>query len=234
VIEFDLGDAVYAFLGQGQGAFAEFVVVDADAMAAKPLSLDFRAAAAVPLAGLTAWQGLFDHGRLSRGQRVLIHAAGGGVGHLAVQFAKACGAHVVATASGDAVNFVKALGADQVIDYKREPFESVVSDIDLVLDLVGGETQERSWQVLKRRGTLISTLTEPSRERAAETGIRVGRFTARPDGGQLEEIGALIDSGKVGVHVAQAFEFANVVEAEQRLLNGHIMGKMVLDLREGA
>ncbi|GAA4331427.1 NADP-dependent oxidoreductase [Pigmentiphaga soli] len=226
----EVGDAVYGFVGQGQGAFAEYVVVGRDALAPKPASLDFRTAAAVPLAALTAWQGLFDHGGVLAGQRVLIHAASGGVGHFAVQLARAEGAEVIATASGDGVEFVRSLGADRVIDYRHEAFEQIVRDVDMVFDLVGGDTQARSWQVLKEGGALVSTIQAPSQELAAERGIRATRYTARPDGGQLTEIGGLIDCGMVKVRVAAAFHFRDAVEAERRLEQGHLRGKLVLEV----
>jgi len=220
---------VYAFIGQEQGAFAEYVTIKRAWLARMPTTLDFCTAAAVPLAGLTAWQGLFDHGGVQAGQRVLIHAAAGGVGHLAVQFAKARGAEVYATASGDGVAFVKALGADVVIDHKTHDFASQVRDIDMVFDLVGGDTQERSWAILKDGGALISTLAAPSSERARARDIRAARYTARPDGEQLTLIGRLIDDGKVKIHLAKSFPFAHAVEAERELEAGHIRGKLVLD-----
>lgn len=224
-----VGDAVYGFVGQAQGTFAEYVTIPRRWLAPKPLSLDFRTAAAVPLAGLTAWQGLFEQGLLQAGGRVLIHAAAGGVGHFAVQFAKAHGAEVYATASGDGLAFVKSLGADHVIDYRSADFSKALRDFDLVFDLVGGDTQERSWAVLKDGGALISTIAEPSRERAQARGIRTARYTARPDAAQLAQIGRLIDAGQVQVRVAQVFPFVEAVEAQRQLESGHNRGKIVLD-----
>jgi NADPH:quinone reductase-like Zn-dependent oxidoreductase len=227
--DFQKGEAVYAFVGQEQGAFAEYVAIKRDFLARTPRTLDLVAAAAVPLAGLTAWQGLFDHGGLHANQRVLIHAGAGGVGHLAVQFARARGAIVFATASGKGIAFTEALGANTVIDYKSQAFESIVGTVDVVFDLVGGETQNRSWAVLKEGGALVSTISEPSPERAAACNIRAARYTARPDGRQLAEIGQLIDEGKVRVHISKTFPFAQTVEAQRFLEAGHIRGKVVLD-----
>ncbi|WP_158898920.1 NADP-dependent oxidoreductase [Burkholderia sp. L27(2015)] len=225
---------VYAFIGQEQGAFAEYVTIKRAWLAPMPASLDFRTAAAVPLAGLTAWQGLFERGGVQAGQRVLIHAAAGGVGHLAVQFAKAKGAVVYATASGDGVAFVKALGADVVIDHKLHDFASKVPQVDMVFDLVGGDTQERSWAILKDGGALISTIAAPSSERARARDIRVARYTAHPDGEQLTQIGRLIDEERVKIRLAKTFPFAQAVQAERELEAGHIRGKLVLDARMSA
>lgn len=219
---------VYAFVGQGQGAFAEFVVIDAAALAEPPHSVDIVTAAAVPLAALTAWQGIFDQGLLEKGERVLVHAAAGGVGHLAVQFAREKGAEVYATASGDGIDFVRSLGIEHVIDYRSQRFEDIAREMDLVFDLVGGETQSRSWPLVKRGGALVSTLTEPSQAEAAARGARGARFTARPDGAQLASIAALIDEGRVKVRVAEQFAFDNLKQAFARIEAGHVRGKIVV------
>jgi NADPH:quinone reductase-like Zn-dependent oxidoreductase len=226
------GDEVYGFVGQGQGAYAEFVIVDAGALARRPTTVDWKVAGAVPLAALTAWQGLFDHGDLNAGERVLIHAGAGGVGHFAVQFAKARRAEVFVTASGDGVEFVRELGADHVIDYSRQRFEDVAHDMDLVFDLVGGETQQRSWAVVKRGGALVSTLNEPSQIEATSHGARATRYTARPDGNQLAEIGRLIDEGKVSVKLTATFPFGAVPDALAMLERGHVRGKVVVDMAQ--
>ncbi|HEX6841817.1 MAG TPA: NADP-dependent oxidoreductase, partial [Stellaceae bacterium] len=152
------GDEIYAMLGPDRGAFAEYALVKMGEGAPKPARLSHLEAATVPLAALTAWQGLFDQGGLEAGERVLIHGGAGGVGHFAIQFAKAKGAWVATTVSGADMEFARELGADQAIDYKTEKFEDAVTDIDLVYDLIAGETQRRSFAVLKDGGTLISTL----------------------------------------------------------------------------
>ena len=230
VRNFKAGDTVYAMLDGGPGGYAEYVTVRADLVAPKPGQLDYRAAAAVPLAGLTAWQGLFDHGHLQAGQRVLIHGGGGGVGHLAVQFAKAKGATVAATVAAEDVEFVRHLGADQVIDYTRERFEDEVRDVDLVLDLVAGETQERSWAVLKDGGTMISSLAKPSEAKARERHAHAANFFAHPDRGELIEIGRLIDEGRVHPHVSAVFELKEAAEAQAQLERRHTQGKVVLQM----
>ncbi len=226
------GDPIYAMLGPDRGGYAEYVVVKATEMAAKPQRLDHVQAAAVPLAGLTAWQGLFDYGGLQAGQRVLIHGGAGGVGHFAIQFAKARGAHVATTVGTDDVEFARSLGADDAIDYKRQRFEDAVHDVDVVLDLIGGETQERSWAVLKPGGILVSTLTQPSQDRARERGARGTRLMARPNGEQLNEIAGLIDAGKVHPVISGTFRLDEAQAAQQCLEQGHVRGKIVLRVGE--
>lgn len=232
VSSFQVGDEVFAFLSPEHGGYEEFVLARADEVFTKPRSLDAIAAAAVPLAGITAWQGLFDHGGLQPGQRVLIHGGAGGVGHFAIQFAKAKGAWVATTVSSNDKEFVRDLGADEVIDYKAEKFEDRVEPVDLVFDLIGGETQERSFGVIKAGGALISTLQEPDKRKAKKQNIRVGRYTAQPSGTQLQEIAALIDQGKVKVVVDATFGLRQVAEAQAALEEQHIRGKVVLKVVE--
>jgi NADPH:quinone reductase-like Zn-dependent oxidoreductase len=205
-------------------------VARAAEMVPAPAKLDAAAAAAVPLAGLTAWQGLFRHGQLKEGQRVLIHAASGGVGHFAVQFAKAKGARVIAMASTANVDFVRGLGADEVIDYRKERFEDKVSDVDLVFDLVGGETQERSWSVLRQGGALVSTLNEPSQDEAGAHRVRGLRYTTEPSVADLREIDALIEAGQVVPRVSRTFAFHDARGALRAVEEGHTVGKIVLVL----
>ncbi len=224
------GDEVYAMLASGSGGYPEYACAPADACAPKPRQLEPKIAAAVPLAGLTAWQGEFDHGHLQAGQRELIHGGAGGVGHLAIQFAKARGATVYTTVGKADLDFVRHLGADQAIDYRGEPFEQQVADVDLVFDLIGGETQERSWSVLKPGGALISTLTQPSADRARERQARAERYTAQPNGAELAEIGALIDAGRVHPHVHAIYPLEEAATAMRQLESGHVRGKIVLQV----
>lgn len=226
--EFEVGDAVYAHLDWADGGYADYALCAPTGVALKPKSLDMTAAAAVPLAGATAWQGLFDHGGMKAGERVLIHGGSGGVGGFAVQFAKAHGAHVIATASGDGVALVKTYGADEVVDYKQQKFEEVATDIDLVLDLIGGETQDRSFAVLKRGGRLISTVQDPDKARLAAMGLTGQRFMASPNGGELRAMAALIDAGAVKVVVSRTFPLAKAAEAHAFLEDEHPNGKVVL------
>jgi NADPH:quinone reductase-like Zn-dependent oxidoreductase len=225
-----VGEAVYAMLGRDHGGYVEFVVEKAESCAHKPSRLDFLQAGAVPLAGLTAWQGLFDHGRLTAGQRVLIHGAAGGVGHLAVQFAAARDARVIATCSGQDVAFVKGLGASEVIDYKAQRFEDLVHNVDLVFDLIAGEVQDRSWKVLKDGGAMVSTLKEPDKAKAAAKHARAAHCMAQPNGKQLAEIARLIDAGKVTPWIDRVYPLTQAAEAETHLEREHVRGKVVLEV----
>lgn len=224
------GDNVFALLDGGQGSYAQYVTVKASICAREPKQIDHVTAAAVPLAGLTAWQGLFDEGHMQAGQRILVHGGAGGVGHMAVQLAKAKGANVSTTVASEDMDFARSLGADQVIDYKRERFEDKVRDIDLVLDLIGGETQQRSWAVLKDGGTMVSTLTKPSEDKARERHARTSHYRSHPDAGELTEIGKLIESGKVKPRVCATYPLERAAEAQERIERQHVQGKVVLQV----
>jgi len=229
VEELHSGDAVFALLEAVRGAYAEYVAAPAAICAAKPHSLDHVTAASVPLAGLTAWQGLFEHGQLQAGQHVLIHGGAGGVGHFAIQFAKAKGARVATTVAGASDrDFVRSLGADDIIDYKEEAFEERVRDVDLVLDLIGGETQKRSWAVLKGGGCLVSTLGQPPDREAHKHRARGVGFLAQPNASQLREIARLIDDSRVRPIVRACFSLEEARTAQQRVEQEHGMGKVVL------
>jgi len=229
------GDPVFAFIGLDRGAQSEFVVVKASELAAAPRSIGMAQAAAVPLAALTAWQGLFDQGQLQAGQRVLIQGGAGGAGHFAVQFARNAGATVLVTAHADDLDFVRALGADVAIDYSSERFEDAAQDIDLVLDLVGGETQDRSFDVLREGGTLVSTIAVRHPELGEERNIRVPpRWLTEQNGQQLGEIARMIDAGEVKVEVAATYPLAEAPAAYQRLEQGRVRGKIVLTMGEAA
>jgi NADPH:quinone reductase-like Zn-dependent oxidoreductase len=230
---FGQGDAVYAMLGGiDRGSYAEYVLVRPNEAAPKPAPLSHIEAAAVPLAALTAWQGLFDHGHLEAGQTVLIHGGSGGVGHFAIQFAKVKGATVFTTVSAQNLDFVGELGADCGINYEAQRFEEIARDVDLVLDLVGGETRERSWSVLKPAGVLVSALGEPSREKAMQHRAHGVGYRAQPSAGQLAEIGRLIDQGKVRPVVMASYPLAEARHAHERLERGHVRGKIVLAMTE--
>jgi NADPH:quinone reductase-like Zn-dependent oxidoreductase len=223
-----VGDAVFALLGWDRGAYAQHVVLKHDELAPKPKNLSHVEAASVPLAALTAWQGMVDHGKLKKGQRVLIHGGAGGVGHFAVQIAKAKGAWVVTTCSQRDIDFVRRLGADRAIDYKAEQFEDAVQDIDLVYDLVGGETQDRSFKVLKQGGALISTLQEPDKAKALAKNITIARYMTEPDADELAEIGKLLSDGEIKPAIFATYPLADAAKAESALDKNHVQGKIVL------
>jgi NADPH:quinone reductase-like Zn-dependent oxidoreductase len=225
---FKVGDEVFGMVGIGGGGYAEKAVLDQKAIARKPPGLDHPHAAAIPLAGQTAWQGLFRHGGLKAGQSILIHGGSGGVGHFAIQFAKAKGAHVLTTVSTANVAFAKSLGADVVIDYTTQRFEDHASNLDMVYDLIDGETRERSWKLLKRGGTLVSTLTDPSQEKARELGVRALRYTVEADGRELAEIADLVTAGKVKPHVEKTYPLEEASQALTAVEREHPVGKVVL------
>jgi NADPH:quinone reductase-like Zn-dependent oxidoreductase len=223
-----VGDEVYALLDTHSGGYAEFAVAKSDGVAPKPASIDHIHAAAVPQAAMTAWQGLFDHGRLKAGERVLIHGAAGGVGHFAVQFAKDRGAYVIATARTEDRGLLRELGADLIIDYTNERFEDHVRDVDLVLDLVAGETQRRSWESLKPGGRLVSTVQPPSDVEAARHHAKGEVFMTELNRDELARIGQMIDDGKVQVLVQQILPLGEVRRAHEHMEHEHIRGKVVL------
>lgn len=225
---FQVGQAVYGM--PNMGAYAEFVTVPQDVIALKPKTLDFVQAASVPVVAKTAYQALFDYGDLKPGQTILIHAASGGVGMFAVQFAKWKGAHVIGTASAANTDFVRSLGADQVIDYKATPFEQVVENVDVVLDNIGGDTQERSYAVLKPGGILVATPAPPDAQKAQQRGVRAEMVNGKISTPLLEEIANLIDSGQVKTVVAQTFPLSEARQAQELSQGGHVRGKIVLQI----
>ena len=225
---FKVGQAVYGELKMG--AYAEFATASQDEIALKPQTLDFVQAASVPMVAMTAYQALFDHADLKAGQTVLIHAASGGVGMFAVQFAKWKGAHVIATASAANAEFVRSLGADQVIDYKAIPFEQAVQNVDVVLDTLGGDTQARSYSVLKPGGILVSTATPPDPQKAQEQGVRAEIMMKATSASLLAKIATLLDSGQVKTAVAQTFSLSEARQAQELSQEGHVCGKIVLQI----
>ena len=210
------------------GAYAEFIVIRESEVALKPKSIDHLHAAALPLGGLTGWQTLFDAGGLQPGQRVLIHAAAGGVGHLAVQLAKWKGAHVIGTAAERNQEFLRKLGVDQVIDYDTERFEEVIQPVDVVLDTMGGDTQARSWKVLKRGGILVSIASPPSAETAAAQGVRQAFVFTQPNAAELTEIAQLADADKLKVIVETVLPLSDATRGQELSQRGHTRGKIVL------
>lgn len=222
---FAVGDEIYGI--EHAGTCADYLVTKPGGFALKPASMDLPDSGGIPLASMTAWEGLFDHGGLQSGGRVLIHAATGGVGTFAVQLAKWAGAYVYATASANRLDTVQDLGADRPIDYKGEKFEEIATDLDLVLDLVGGETAERSMACLKPGGILVSTVgAEPKAD-----GKRSARFMMEANPEQLQKIADLIQDLKVRPVIDAVVPLIRAVEAQKEVQDGHTMGKMVVDVR---
>lgn len=228
--KFKVGDEVFGMLQlSGNGAYAEYAVAEESDLAAKPDHLDFANSSAVPIGALTAYTALFDAADLQAGQTVLIHAAAGGVGSMAVQLAKIRGARVIGTASGaEHLSLIRDLGCDQAIDHQATRFEDEVHDADLVLDPVGGETQHRSFGVLKRGGVLVSLTEEPSEELARSHGVRATMIGVKPDGTRLEELATWIDEGKLRPHIAAIFPLEKAKQALELSRTRHTAGKIVL------
>ncbi|MGW4766556.1 NADP-dependent oxidoreductase [Nocardia sp. NPDC004278] len=220
VEQFGVGDEVYGMVLSRHGACAEYVVAQADMLAPKPVSLDHIHAAAAPTAVLTAWQGLAE---VVAGQRVLVHAAAGGVGHFAVQIARNRGAHVIGTARTANHEFLRDLGADEVIDYTTTDFADAVRDIDVVFDLVGGEYGSRSLPVLADGGRLID-----AQGNDADDDPRYERLYVTPSGSDLRELSALFDDGRLRVEIDQVLPMAEVVKAHHLSESGRVRGKIVL------
>jgi NADPH:quinone reductase-like Zn-dependent oxidoreductase len=229
VHRFKVGDEVFSRPDiLRDGAYAEFIVIKESEVALKPKSIDHLHAAVLPLAGLTAWQTLFVAAALSPGQRVLIHAAAGGVGHIAVQLAKWKGVHVIGTAAARNHDFVRLLGVDQVIDYDTERFEEVVQPVDVVLDTMGGEIQTRSLKTLKPGGILVSIVNPPSAELAAAQGVRQAFVFTQPNAAHLAEIAKLVEWEKLKVIVETVLPLSDATRGQQLSERGHQRGKIVL------
>ncbi|MEU6852177.1 NADP-dependent oxidoreductase [Actinacidiphila alni] len=228
---FAVGDEVYGmpFFPRAATGYAEYVAVPSRQVARKPATLDHVQAAALPLAALTAWQGLVDAARIKEGDRVLIQRAAGGVGHLAVQIAKERGAHVIAIASAPRHDFVRSLGADEVIDYRTTDFTEAVRDVDVVFDSTA--QGERSLAVLRPGGLLVSILEHGDAALAATVtaaGRRFAGVSVEPDYASLEAIAALVDAGRIRPYVEETFPLADAGKAHELVASGHVQGKVVL------
>jgi NADPH:quinone reductase-like Zn-dependent oxidoreductase len=230
VSQFAPGDEVYGMVRFPEfgNAYAEYVAAPVTDLAKKPAILSFAEAAAAPLALLTAWQALFEAADLRSGQTILIHGAAGGVGHFAVQLAKWKGARVIGTASARNADFLRSLGADQVIDYTRERFEEVAQNMDAVLDTQGDETQERSYAVLKPGGILVAITQMPDESLAQAHHVKAAGVLVRPSGAQLAQAADLFETGKLHVEVTHTLPLAEAANAHRLSEEGHTRGKIAL------
>ena len=224
---FQVGDAVYGIVAAG--GFAEYVIARAGDIAARPASLDFVQAAAVPLGALTSWQALFEVAGLARGQRLFVTNASGSVGALAVQLAKSIGAHVTAMASAKNEAHVRSLGVDAFIAHDRQIFEQAAHDMDVVFDTVGGDIFQRACPTLRPGGWLVTAVAFPTDE-ARQYGVRVARVACRPDAAQLGAIGDLADAGRLKARVGAVLPLAEVRQALELVQRGNTGGKVVLQL----
>jgi NADPH:quinone reductase-like Zn-dependent oxidoreductase len=225
-------EEVFAKVSIGQGGYAEYTVVSSKQVALKPRSIGFIESAAIPTAGLAAWQSLFDIAGLESGQTVLIHGAAGGVGTFAVQFAKWKGAYVIGTASSKNAEFLKSIGSDEVIDYRSQRFEEITDNLDVVLDTIGGDTFERSWGVLKPGGFLVSTVASIPEEIPQKYGIRAKTLMTQADGRELAQIAAIIDEQKIKPIVTTVLPLTDARKAHEMSESRHARGKIVLRVAE--
>ncbi|SDX61144.1 NADP-dependent oxidoreductase [Paenibacillus sp. CF384] len=230
VTAFTKGQAVFG--RTTYGSYSEYALASADFLVPLPVGLTFDEAATISGGATTAWSALFEVGGLEAGERVLIHGAAGGVGLFAVQLAKWRGAEVIVTCGTDNVDYAASLGADVVVDYKQARFEDAAADVDLVLDTVGGETQNRSFEVLKPGGRLISLVSQPSAERAQERGVKAMFSNKLPAVDALSKIAALMADGLVKTHVGAHFQLAEAAKAQDLSQSGHGRGRIVLHLAD--
>lgn len=234
VTELAIGDEVYGtaiVLSGGSGAYAEKAVTVIQKVAVKPRNVSFVEAAALPVAAMTAVEAIADQMKLQAGQTVLIHGGAGGVGHIAIQYAKSVGAHVIATASSRDSEFVKGLGADEVIDYKTQDFSQIVANVDGVLDTIGGEVGEKSYQVLKPKGVLVHLVDQVDEGLAKKHNVVAVRQASKTDSPQLQRLSGLVEAGAFKVHVDRIYPLEEAKAAFDHLQHGHPQGKVVLKVR---
>lgn len=233
VTEWKVGEEIFARPDTTRfGTYAEYTIVDTNLLAKKPTDVSFEDAAAVPLAGLTAYQALFDHGQLENGQKVLIHAGAGGVGTYAIQLAKEKGAYVITTASPKNNELLISLGADEVIDYHTTDIKDIRHEVDLVIDTIGGKTQEESFDIVKQGGRIISIVGEPNQDKAKEKNVVAKSIWLQPDGKQLSELAALMEQGKLKSIVGNTLPFSGrgIYDAHALSETHHATGKIVISM----
>ena len=231
VVNFKVDDEVFAMVDLRRGgAYAEYAIVLENEAALKPTRVNHAEAAAIPLVALTAWQALFEVAKLQKGQTILIHAGAGGVGSIAVQLAKWRGAHIIATASDYNHNFLRELGVDVPVDYRTQNFEDFASDVDVVLDPIGGDTQVRSLQILKEGGILVSIVGLTSEGRNPSRNVRATSILVRPNSVQLSEIGGLIQNGIINPIVSYRFPLEQAPLAHEQSQTRRTRGKIVIEI----
>jgi NADPH:quinone reductase-like Zn-dependent oxidoreductase len=231
VTEFHPGDEVYCRPAvERNGAYAEYISVRAGEVARKPKSLSHIEASGVPLAGITAWEALVNKAEIKKGQKVLIHAASGGVGTIAVQIAKAKECYVIGTTSGHNVDLVKSLGADEVIDYTKQEFSEVLSEIDVVFDTLGGTVQDNSWKVIKKGGFLVSIARNPEQSVAGKMGVKAGYVFIGPNVPVLNQLTSLIEGGKIKPVIDSVFRLEDIKKAHLLSQSGRARGKIIIEI----
>lgn len=231
VTDFQPGDAVFSRPPvERDGSYAEFIAVKANQVTLKPHSLTHREAAGIPLAGITAWEALVTTAAIEPGQKILIHAASGGVGTLAVQIAKAKDCYVVGTTSGENVELVKQIGADEVIDYTKQDFSEVLHDMDVVFDTLGGQVQDNSWKVLKKGGMLVSIARPPDQKIALRDGVKAGYIFIGPNVPVLNALSCLIDGGRIKPVIDKVFTLEDIKQAHLYSQSGKAKGKIIIEI----
>jgi NADPH:quinone reductase-like Zn-dependent oxidoreductase len=231
---FDIGQEVYGQTNpfSGTGSFAEFSPIAASNLAAKPASTDFIQTAALPLTTVSAYQALVETLNIQPGQKILIHGGAGGVGSFAVQLAKHLGAYVAATAASEDIDFVKGLGADEAIDYSSQKFEEIVQGFDAVFDTVGGETSEKSYQILKPGGQLVSMAAQPNEALAEHHGVKASAQQTRVTTDRLQKVAELVDQGVLKPAIDKVFPLEETAEAVEYIRQGHHRGKVVIKVTD--
>lgn len=227
------GDEIYGVTNPSfTGGYAQYAIASVETIARKPQSLNFVEAASAPVVAVTAWQMLFDHAQVSEGQSVLVLGAAGSVGAYAVQLARNAGARVIGVAGGNDASFLRKMGASVTIDYRSQSFETLAPPVEAVIDLVGGETQAKAFQLIKPGGILVSSVSAPSQELASARGVRTAYFIVRVTSGELTRIAQLFDSGKLSTDVGTVLPLSRARDAHEMLAGSipHARGKIVFDL----
>ncbi len=227
------GDEVYgqaSVTKGGSGAFAEVAVTNADNIALKPKNLSFEEAAALPLVGVSAWQALVENMNLSQGQKILIHGGAGGIGSVAIQFAKKLGAFVATTVNSDDADYVQSLGADETIDYKKQDFEKMVNDYDAVYDTVGGQTYTKSFNVLKKGGIIVSMLEQPNTDLMQHFGVKAIFLLTQVNRERLTQLAKWVDQNNIKINIDKTFSLDETAEALDYVKDVHPRGKVVLEI----